>query len=198
MKHKNKIFLFPLIMFMAASCIGPIGSQTVSAGVAKTTNGGADWTLSNTVVTTTEKGKKTTTKTSEDLLGTDVQVLQFSPASSEHLVAGTNAGVYVSDNSGDSWRQILAKTEVNAIAIDAANSEHIYVAGLVAGNGKVLESKNGGKSWEEIYNEVSPDNAVQALVINPDNARELVIGMASGNVIKSADGGRSWTLLQNF
>lgn len=197
MKRAKILLVSVLISLTAISCSGPFGSQAATAGLAKTTNGGLDWTLSNVVVTGTDKKGKVQTNTA--LAGTDVYRLAFDPGNSQRVYAATSTdGVYYSEDSAESWKQILSQISVYDIAIDPKNSDHIYAAGTAAGSGKVLESKDKGGSWEEIYNEVSKQNPVKAVVINPSNSSEVVIGMQSGNVIKSLDAGKSWTLLQNF
>lgn len=190
------------VIFLAISCSGPLGGNTTfSAGVVKTTNGGADWTANNTVLTGkfgTGKNKNVE-KTSTALAGTDVLTLAFENTNTEHVFAGTSTdGVYVSENSGDAWRQILSKISVRSLVVDPKSGDHIYVAGIAAGNGKVLETKDKGKSWLEVYNEASKQNPVNAIALNPSNPSEVVIGLNSGNVVRSTDGGKSWVLVQNL
>jgi photosystem II stability/assembly factor-like uncharacterized protein len=197
MKIYRMLLVASLVSLTAISCAGPLGSQATTAGIAKTTNGGLDWTLANTVIT--GQDKKGNNQTSTELQDTDVYKLAFEPNNSQRLYAATSTkGVYFSENSADTWRQVLSQFTVFDIVVDPRNNDHIYVAGTVSGNGKVLESKDKGKSWEEIYNEVSKQNPVQAIALNPANSRDVVIGLQSGNVIKSTDGGQSWALLQNF
>lgn len=201
MKINNIAVLCISVMFLAIACGGPLGGGAAAAGIAKTTNGGVDWALANNVFTG-EFGRgrnRNVPETDDRLLDTDVHKLLFEGANRERLYAATRpGGVFYSENSGEVWSEILPKVSAYDIAIDPGNTDHIYVAGIVAGNGKVLESKDKGKSWEEIFNEVSRQNPVRAIAINPASANEIVIGLNSGNLIKSTDAGRSWTLLQNF
>jgi photosystem II stability/assembly factor-like uncharacterized protein len=192
------LFVSSFVSLTAISCAGPLsGGEAATAGVAKTTNGGLDWVLANTVVTGQDKKGKT--QTSSQLQDTDVYKLVFEPGNSQRMYAATSTdGVYYSEDSAESWKQILSGVTVFDIIINPKNSEHLYAAGTAAGNGKVLESKDKGKSWAQVYNEVSKQNPVQAIGMNPANPNDIVIGLQSGNVIKSNDAGKSWTLLQNL
>src|SRR5690242_20145927 len=106
------LVLASLMLLLSAACSGPLGGEsTTTAGVAKTTNGGVDWTLSNTVLTG-QKGKgknKDKEQTTSALANTDVLALHFDPKATEKLFAATATdGLYYSENSGEGWRQILS------------------------------------------------------------------------------------------
>ena len=189
MKMKIKIVSVVAILgvaMMSASC-NPFGASQ-GAGVLKTTNGGGDWQQMNTL----EGGNA-------NLGATSVAVIGFDPKNSDHLfMASYDGGLYVSENSAESWKQILSKIAVYDFAVSPSDSNVIYAAGFYADHGKVLVTRDGGKSWVEIYNESASQNAVRAIAINPANSQEVYIGMSSGNIIKSTDGGTNWKLVTNF
>lgn len=203
MKIKQKFSGFNLrlfaavssLVFLAAGC-GPFDSGSTAAGVVKTTNGGADWTAVNKVVSTNKANK---TKASGTLLKSDIQMLAFDPGASDHVFAvSSTSGVYESVNSGDEWKQILSKVIARSIVIDPTDAKHIYVTGSAGGHGKIIETKDGGKTWTEIYNEANPETSVYGIALNPDKPIEVVAAAKTGNFIKSNDGGQTWTLMQNF
>jgi photosystem II stability/assembly factor-like uncharacterized protein len=154
----------------------------------KTVNGGADWQFINTLA----NGKGT-------LAGLNISSISFDPKKKEHIFAGSyNVGLYESQDSGNTWTQILSRIAVYDFAIDPGDSNRIYVGGFFADHGKVLVTTDGGKSWEEIFNDASTQNAVRALALNPNNPKEMVIGMTAGTLIKSMDGGVSWKLQNEY
>ncbi len=174
------------ILLLSASCVPFLA--TPAAGVIKTTNGGKDWQAINKLK-----------DQSGDLSGVSVSVLAFDPRNADRLfMASYGGGVFRSEDSGESWERILSRIAVYDIAISPDNSDVIYASGIFDDNGRVLVTKDGGKSWVEIYKEASAQNAVRAIAINPSNPQEVIIGMSSGNVIKSVDGGTNWRLLSNF
>ncbi len=185
MKLRN-LFAISLITLLAAAC-NPFGSNTPS-GIIKTANGGSDWQFANQLNT----GKGT-------LAGTSVAKISYDPQHSDHLFAGTfDSGMFVSEDAGNTWRQILSRFSVYDLAVDPNSSDIIYAAGSYTDHGRVLGTRDGGKSWVEIFNEASMQNPVRALALNPDNNQELVIGLASGTLIKSEDAGVNWKLLQKY
>ncbi|MFA5990647.1 MAG: hypothetical protein WC794_00165 [Candidatus Doudnabacteria bacterium] len=184
----NKKFLLALaIVFLAASC-NPF-TKTLPGGVLKSVNGGADWQFANRIASST----------TVSLAGLNIAKLSFSPQNRETLFMGSyTGGLYKSEDSGGSWKNILSKIYVYDFVISPYDVKTIYVAGFYADHGRVLKTTDGGASWNQVYNEESAANAVRAIAINPNNPSQLVIGMTSGSVVKSADGGMSWQLANNF
>jgi photosystem II stability/assembly factor-like uncharacterized protein len=183
---KNKILLLLPIILLAAGC--NFFSPAVLVGVVKTVNGGVDWQFSN-------GGKSSKV----NLSSLNISKLALSPANHEVVYAASyNSGLYKSEDSGATWSGILSKIMVYDFAVDAVSPKVIYAAGKFGNLGKVLKTQDGGSSWQEIYNEATANNPIRALVLNPANSNQIVIGSGSGNIIRSADGGLSWQLAQNF
>ena len=88
------------------------------------------------------------------------------------------------------------------ILIDPSNPQKFFVA---TKNGQVYRSQNGGERWEALPLSLNPSSLLEAIVINPENPRQLYVGVAEasgsttassmGGVYKSEDGGESWSLL---
>ena len=191
MINHRKIFrtliIILTITFLSAGC-NFLSGKTVG-GFIKTANGGADWQFANNVK---DEPKSSTSSLS-------ISSMAFDPKNVDHIFAGSyNNGVFESDDGGSSWRRILSKFLVYDIIVHPLNSDIIYAAGAFGDHGRVVVTRDGGKSWNEFFNEASVGNVVRSITINPNNAREVVIGMDGGAIIKSDDEGVNWRLLQTY
>ena len=183
----KKLVSIIAITLLAAGC-NPL-SQSVAAGIIKSTNGGVDWQFANTYASST----------SVSLSSLSIAKLDFDPQNRQTVFAGSYTdGLYKSEDSAGAWKKILSKILVYDFAINPIDTKIIYTAGYYAEHGRVLKTTDGGLSWNQIYNEESQANAVRAMALNPLNPNQIVIGTTSGSVIKSSDGGTSWQLAINF
>ncbi len=187
MKPYTYALTIAAVMFLAASC-NPF-SKPAGGGVIKTVNGGADWQFSNAM-----KNVK-----NGSLATLNVSRIMLDPGNRETVyVGGYNGGLYKSEDSGTTWTRILSKIFVYDFAIHPSDSKTIYAAGFYDGHGRVLYTKDGGATWQEVYNEASADNPVWALALNPSNPSQLAIGTGTGAIITSSDAGLSWRLWKNL
>ncbi len=188
-KSKIKIgLLVAAVALIAAGCANPFSTPSV-AGFLKTANGGADWQSDNAV--------KDNPKLS--MSGLSISAMAFDPIKPERIFASSyDSGVFLSEDGGDTWKRILDKFLVYDIAIHPQNPGVIYAAGSYAGHGRLVVTRDGGKSWTEIFNEASSGNAVRTIALNPTNPAEVVIGLNAGSIIKSQDSGVTWRQVQNY
>jgi photosystem II stability/assembly factor-like uncharacterized protein len=176
------------LSFVAASCSLPLVNNT-TGGVLKTANGGVDWQQSSKVVLDGKTG----------VVPGSVSKMAFGVNSPDVILAGTfTGGLYQSTDGGQVWTPILQKLTVYDFAQHPADANTLYVAGSFDNRGRVLVTRDDGKSWLEVFNEGSANNAVRAIAVNPNNAQEVTIGLQSGNIVQSLDGGTSWKLLQTY
>ncbi len=194
----KKLLVFVPLCFLAVSC-SPFGATPSGAGVAKTTNGSNDWAFSNRAEVVATKTNKNPKPTDSALATSSVIALSFSPENSQKLYAATlGNGLFYSENSAETWKQVLPKFNAYGVVVDPANAEVVYVAGQADKKARVLRSDNRGKSWQEIYNDAAAGSSVRSIAISPQDSKIIIIGLASGNLIGSSDGGSTWSLLQNF
>jgi photosystem II stability/assembly factor-like uncharacterized protein len=187
MKLIKIILVVASVSLMAISCNLFGSSPHINAGVLRSANGGTDWQYANTI-----KDKPDST-----LSGTNISGLKFKPGSQEVVYASSyNSGMFVSEDGGNSWRQILTQFFVYDFAFDPSNSDVVYAAGIAGDHGRVLVTRDMGKSWQEIYNEATNTNGVRAVLA--DSAQRLYVGLEDGNMVRSDDAGLSWKLVKNF
>jgi photosystem II stability/assembly factor-like uncharacterized protein len=136
-------------------------------------------------------------------------------ASGNLFAPGGERGVYLSENGGDSWRQVLTPpngtTGATEVVIDSANPDRVYAAlwdhlrephqRTYGGAGSSLwRSDDGGRTWQRMTNGL-PTDADQGrwgIALAPSNPQRLYayVGTALGPFrafYRSDDGGDTWT-----
>ena len=106
------------------------------------------------------------------------------------LYAGTEGGVFKSEDQGQSWipcNNGLSNRLVRALAIDPDNPNVLYAG---TWNGKVHTSSDGGKSWQERSNGLPPYE-VRALAVHTHDPRKLYVGLPTG-VFTTTSSGEQW------
>lgn len=114
------------------------------------------------------------------------------------LAGAMNSLLFESQDSGASWNLLNFPkqnlSEVMAILVDPADSQH-YLAGTVAGaDGGLFESKDQGKTWAAVKN--FREVGVRALAFAPGNPSRFVAGTLRG-VMLSDDSGKTWTRISD-
>ncbi len=82
---------------------------------------------------------------------------------------------------------------IKSLQISQKNTQNIYV---LSSEGKIINSNDGGKSWEmfieENYIPGLPTLRVHALALDPENPKKFYVGNGSGLWV-STNSGKSWT-----
>jgi PKD repeat protein len=164
-------------------------------GIYKSTNAGANWSLVKT--------------------GGDFTDMQFKPGSSSTLYACTFSEFWRSTDFGSTWTQITNGVVIPGggsgngmrIAVSAANPNVVYL-GMIADEGTILKSVDGGTSFITIYN-----NPAQSLVgydaagggqgdynfgMTADPLNENTVFVVAHVVWRSDDGGITWIQLTDW
>ncbi|CAM3031584.1 WD40/YVTN/BNR-like repeat-containing protein [Rariglobus hedericola] len=104
---------------------------------------------------------------------------------------GTNGGVYISEDGGDSWNYAF-KQDQYLFNVHAAADGTLYAAG-----NNLWRSTDHGKTWKQITQ--IKGRSVVGLEIDPRNPKVMWIsavtwdGSSKGDVFKTTDGGVTWT-----
>ena len=120
------------------------------------------------------------------------------------LFAGTDAGLFLSDDDGAAWRFAgLGDREIWQVR--GAGARTVYAATQPAA---LFRSDDGGDIWRELPAladdpaaadwclPLSPPQPARAraLVVDRDDPRRLWLGIEVGGIARSDDGGESWSL----
>lgn len=157
------------------------GGDTYSIGVLKSTDGGQTW---------------DTTGLNFSNMSYIIYDLEMDPGNANHILAGTNGGVYYTLDGGDNWTLSLPGT-VYDIEFKADEPATIYIC-----NGSVWKSTNGGISFNPSGTGLPSSSLTNTSLIavtadNPDYIYFLC-GDQSDNsfygLYRSTDEGATWDL----
>jgi photosystem II stability/assembly factor-like uncharacterized protein len=114
------------------------------------------------------------------------------------LVAGTFTGVFRSDDSGDSWKQLPTQSQpglihVESLAIDPRTTDTIYAGTFYL----PYKSVDGGQTWNSIKNGIIDDSDIFAIDIDPRDPNHIIASACSG-IYESKNAGESWRKVQGI
>jgi photosystem II stability/assembly factor-like uncharacterized protein len=131
-----------------------------------------------------------------------VRALLNNPRRPEIIYAGTDKGVYRSDDGGEKWRLIdspLNKYAVWALAIDPVVSEVMFAGTGTPTPATVFRSSDGGMSWEERRAGIAEEcpnvgiPRVTGIAVDPLDRHHIWVGIEVDGARHSTDGGDTWT-----
>lgn len=130
----------------------------------------------------------------------DVRALLAHPHRPEFLLAGTETGLFRTDDGAESWRRVpspMDGSQVWSLARDPRSPERLYAGTSPA---RLYASEDGGETWRELPAGM-PDRCVndaplspRVTCILPDSVdAALFVGVEIAGVFRSRDGGRTWS-----
>ena len=130
-----------------------------------------------------------------DLRQKQVWSLAFWAADSRVIAAGSQDGVYLTRDGGETWTPISSPASrgprpVVSLAFDPTDSNILY-----AGTPHLAwKTTDGGAVWGQIHRGMQEDSDVFSIEVDRSQPRRLFAGACSG-IYRSLDGGGSWTSL---
>ena len=145
-----------------------------AGGFFKTTDGGRTW------------------REAEQLKGDGIHSLTQSSKDPDLLLAGTNRGIWRSDNGGDRWELLDTKAtpgliNIESLAVDPRNSDVIY-----AGTWYLpYKTTDGGKTWDITKTGIIDDSDIFAIEIDDSNPDHVIASACSG-IYETRNAGGTW------
>jgi len=122
----------------------------------------------------------------------DVLALAASHDVPSRLLAGTQAGLLLSEDRGMTWRPLAGiplDAPVTAVAFSPAERRRVYVYAARAGYG-LMRSDDAGVTWRPTELGAKPNEPVIAIALG--SGSKVAVATTAASVSVSDDGGRSW------
>lgn len=136
-----------------------------------------------------QDGGDSWTDVSDGLKKRFVQRLVYDNSDSNRILAGTDGGVYVSENHS-AWRPLSEDVPVLDLEQSASDAS-VWIAGT-RGKGVMLSS-DGGRTWTYAKGRRVAGMNVYGATVDPANAKHLAAAGWKTGVLISNNGGRSWS-----
>jgi photosystem II stability/assembly factor-like uncharacterized protein len=131
-----------------------------------------------------------------------VRALREDPRRPTVVYAGTDMGLYRSDDAGAAWRLLdtpMTGAVVWSVAIDPANPMVMFAGTGTPSKPRIFRSTDGSKSWTPLRVDIADDcpnvgvPRPTGIAVDPTNDRKVWVGLEVDGVRYTADGGETWT-----
>jgi photosystem II stability/assembly factor-like uncharacterized protein len=124
------------------------------------------------------------------------RALALSPGAPPRIAVGGDDGVFLSSDSGSTWRRVGADmpglSSVESLAFSPSDAQTLY-----AGTWRqAFRTRDGGANWSRIADGMVLDATVYSWDFNPEDSRDIWVSTC-GWVYRSRDGGDHWTRSRN-
>jgi photosystem II stability/assembly factor-like uncharacterized protein len=129
-----------------------------------------------------------------------IRALAVSPHNPQHVFAGSEVGIYRSEDKGATWHLLespMDGMQIWSIAVHPADPDIIFAGTKPPG---VFRSRDGGKRWEKLSIDIAKQCLAGApkvtnILFDPRDQRAVWVGVEIDGVFCSRDGGDTWTHL---
>jgi len=129
----------------------------------------------------------------------NVRALSVYPDNPHRILAGTDVGIYRSEDAAATWQKLdspMEDRQIWSVTVDPTDDDTIFVGTRP----EAFRSRDGGKSWEELNIGVTIPCPVGIprttnMLVDPRDRRTIWAGIEVDGVYKSLDGGDSWVHL---
>ncbi|MGC9125170.1 MAG: VPS10 domain-containing protein [Caldisericaceae bacterium] len=156
-------------------------------GIYKSTDAGAKWTRINNGLTQTFKiivnGVEGTDEVIPNVLSASINT-----ANPSNVYLGTNMGIFVTENGGESWTKLSAPEELIVSRMAASTNLDTILIGTDKG---IFISKDYAKTWQKIGQDII-QTQINAFFADFTEPLQIVVATSKG-IFESKDGGTSFT-----
>jgi photosystem II stability/assembly factor-like uncharacterized protein len=184
MNSLKLILTFTLLVVLLSGCSLGLTPKTNGGGVYKSFDYGEHWEQKNFAG---NNGKKDLS-----IEGIETRYIIFDQNDHALIYLATqNAGLFVSENAGEEWRQIFKSGYITSVTPDPIERGVIY---LTQGN-KIYKTLDFGNNWNVIYTETRAEVAMTSVAIDFKDTRKMFTSTSGGEILRSDDLGQSWSLI---
>jgi photosystem II stability/assembly factor-like uncharacterized protein len=134
-----------------------------------------------------------------------VRCIAMHPKQYNILFAGTERGIYRSEDAGANWQYIdsaLNPYYVWTIAIDPLNPDIMFAGTGTPTPAAIFRSTDGGKNWEKRPVEIAAEcenvgsPRVTGIAVDPVEPKNIWMSLEVDGARRSTDGGETWSLVE--
>jgi photosystem II stability/assembly factor-like uncharacterized protein len=131
-----------------------------------------------------------------------VRCLSNHPSRPQVVFAGTDRGLFKSENAGESWQRVeslLNEYCVWRISVHPDDPSVVFAGTGTPTPAAVFRSEDGGQTWRQLPVEVVAEceavgiPRVTGIAVDPSEAQTVWVGLEVDGVRVSRDGGDTWT-----
>ncbi len=161
-------------------------------------------TIGQGVMMSTDEGESWTRASVRQGMHSDciVRALLPDPRRPDVVYAGTDMGLYESDDAGAHWRLLdtpMKGSMVWSMAIDPVDPNVMFAGTGTPSKPGIYRTTDAGKTWEQLAVDIAADcpnvgiPRPTGIAIDPADHRHVWVGLEVDGVRHSADGGETWT-----
>jgi photosystem II stability/assembly factor-like uncharacterized protein len=119
------------------------------------------------------------------------------PGNAQSLLAGTQQGIFSSQDGGETWELISTdQTLLSGVGVsDRPGTIVAYADGEPSG---LIISNDFGESWRSLNMQLDDDDEVLHIAIHPTDEDTYAIGTLQEHLFQTTDGGEAWVQLAEF
>ncbi len=126
-----------------------------------------------------------------------IRTLTVSPHNSERLYAGSEVGLYTSEDKGHTWTLIESPahgTQIWSVAVHPSEPDELWMGTKPPA---VYRTRDGGETWTHVSIPIADQCLAGApkvtnILFDPRDAKTVWIGVEIDGIYRSTDGGDTW------
>ena len=133
----------------------------------------------------------------------EVRAIAIHPKNPDTVYAGTQRGVYLSKDRGDTWKRADMDEGMTVWSM-AFRPDNPNVMFLGTQGNLIYRSDDAGESWKYVSTIINPDHVqmqfavrILGMDIEPNNPDVMYSAMEVGGIARSLDAGKTWEMVNH-